>query len=122
VDMTGRTSVTQLAALLSRCRLFVGNDSGPAHLASAVGCPAVTVTSALDFPGRWEPWNSRGRIARVRIACEFCLSLTSCPLQTNACITSVDPQEVLRLCCQVLEDHTEDGEAAADLSPRRHSC
>lgn len=123
VDMTGRTSVTQLAALLSLCRLFVGNDSGPAHLASAVGCPAVTVTSALDFPGRWEPWNSRGRVARVRIECEFCLSLTCCPLKTNACITSVDPQQVLRMCCQVLQERTPDRlDLEADLSLRRPTC
>ncbi len=102
LDLTGQTSVTALAALLEQCRLFVGNDSGVAHLASAVGCPAVTVTSALDFPGMWEPWNSRDRVARVRIECEHCLSLTACPLGTNACIRAVDPQEVLRLCAQVL--------------------
>ena len=102
LDVTGSTTVTQLAALLSRCWLFVGNDSGPAHVASAVDCPCVTVTSALDFPGIWEPWNSRGRIARTRIDCEFCLSLTCCPLKTNACIMAIDTDEVLSLCRQVL--------------------
>lgn len=101
-DMTGNTTVTQLAALLSRCRLFVGNDSGPAHVASAVDCPCVTVTSALDFPGIWEPWNGREGIARVRIDCEFCLSLTYCPLKTNACIMAIETDEVLRLCRQML--------------------
>ena len=123
VDMTGRTSVTQLAALLSLCRLCVGNDGGPAHLASAAGCPCVTVTSALDFPGRWEPWNSRLRVARVRIECEFCLSLTCCPLKTNACSTSIDPQQVLRMCSEVLEvslEHRPHRQAA--LCPDRHSC
>lgn len=101
-DMTGRTSVTQLAALLRHCRLFLGNDGGPAHLASAVGCPCVTVTSALDFPGIWEPWNSRGRVARVRIHCEYCLSMTSCPEKTNACINAVDESAVLHLGKDVL--------------------
>lgn len=125
LDMTGKTSLTQLAALLSRCRLFVGNDSGPAHMASAVGCPCVTVTSALDFPGLWEPWNSRERVVRVRIDCEFCLSLTSCPLKTNACINAVDAREVLRMCCQVLGDCAQNRpipQAAADLCSDRHSC
>jgi ADP-heptose:LPS heptosyltransferase len=102
LDMTGRTTVTQLAALLSLCRLFVGNDSGPAHVASAANCPCVTVTSALDFPGIWEPWNSRGRIVRTRIDCEFCMSVTCCPLKTNACILAIDIDEVLGLCRQVL--------------------
>jgi ADP-heptose:LPS heptosyltransferase len=98
LDMTGRTTVTQLAALLNRCRLFVGNDSGPAHVASAVDCPCVTVTSALEFPGIWEPWNSRQGVARTRIDCEFCQSLTCCPLKTNACILAIGTDEVLRLC------------------------
>jgi ADP-heptose:LPS heptosyltransferase len=102
LDLTGRTSVTELAALLGQCRLLVGNDSGPAHLASASGCPCVTVTSALDFPGVWEPWNSRGRVARTRIDCEFCLSLTCCPLGTNACILAIEVIEVVGLCRQVL--------------------
>jgi ADP-heptose:LPS heptosyltransferase len=102
LDMTGRTTVTQLAALLSLCRLFVGNDSGPAHVASAANCPCVTVTSALDFPGIWEPWNSRKRIVRTRIDCEFCLSVTCCPLKTNACILAIGADEVLSLCRQVL--------------------
>jgi ADP-heptose:LPS heptosyltransferase len=124
LDMTGKTSVTQLAGLLGLCRLFVGNDSGPAHVASAVGCPCVTVTSALDFPGIWEPWNSRERVARVRIDCEFCLSLTSCPRKTNACITSVDPNEVLRMCSQVLRSPMQtrpNREAGTVLRPDRHS-
>lgn len=103
LDLTGKTSVTQLAALLARCRLLISNDSGVAHLASAVRCPVVTLTSALDFPGMWEPWNSRHSVARVRIDCEYCLSLTSCPLKTNACIRAVDPQEVLRLCVEKLD-------------------
>jgi ADP-heptose:LPS heptosyltransferase len=125
LDMTGKTSVTQLAALLGGCHLFVGNDSGPAHLASAAGCPSVTVTSALDFPGIWEPWNSRQRVARVRIDCEFCLSLTSCPLKTNACIRAVDAHKVLRMCCQVLRSAIEqrpDPQATANLCPDRASC
>lgn len=103
LDMTGQTSVTQLAALLSFCSLFVGNDSGPAHLASAVGCPCVTLTSALDFPGVWAPWNSRERVARVRIDCEFCLAVASCPRGTNACIQSINSNEVMRMCGEALD-------------------
>lgn len=124
LDMTGKTSVTQLAALLELCRLFVGNDGGVAHLASAVGCPAVTITSALDFPGMWEPWNSRHRAVRVRIDCEYCLAQTSCPRKTNACIAAVDIQEVLRRCAQVLGpvlETRQNREAAAVLRSDRTS-
>lgn len=102
LDLTGRTSVTQLAAILSNCQLFVGNDSGPVHVASAVGCPCITVTSALDFPGLWEPWKNREGVVRTRLDCEYCLSLTCCPLNTNACIQSIGISEVLGRCLDVL--------------------
>ena len=113
LDVTGRTSVTELAALLGLCRLFVGNDSGPAHVASAVRCPCVTVTSALDYPGIWEPWNSRGRVLRTRIDCEFCLSLTGCPRGTNACIDAIKVTEVLDLCREALGAEIADRRQAA---------
>jgi len=59
VDMTGKTTLVQLAALLKRCRLLISGDSGPVHLASAVGTPVVAIFRN-DIPGkspkRWGPW------------------------------------------------------------------
>lgn len=43
LDLTGQTTVLQMAALLQRVDLFIGGDSGPCHVAAAVGCPAVVV-------------------------------------------------------------------------------
>jgi lipopolysaccharide heptosyltransferase I len=42
-DLTGQTTLPQLAALLRRCQLFIGNDSGPLHLAAAVGTPCLSL-------------------------------------------------------------------------------
>jgi lipopolysaccharide heptosyltransferase I len=42
-DLSGRTGLLQLAALLRRCALFIGNDSGPLHLAAAVGAPCIAL-------------------------------------------------------------------------------
>jgi len=103
LNLAGQTSLRQLAALLRRCVLLVGNDGGPAHLASALGCPCVTVTSALDFPIYWEPWNSRGRAVREVVPCQFCLDLEKCPLGTNACILSVKLPDVLGACERILD-------------------
>lgn len=57
VDVSGRTSIGSLAALLSHASVVVSNDTGVAHLAAAVDAPAVTVFGDSDRP-RWEP---RGR-------------------------------------------------------------
>jgi len=112
LNLAGRTSLRQLAALLKRCGLLVGNDGGPAHLASALGRPCVTVTSALDFPIYWEPWNSRGQAVREAAPCQFCLDLAKCPLGTNACIMAVKLAEVLRACERILGGRRDTSPAA----------
>lgn len=59
VDLVGRLSLRQLAALLQRARLLVSNDSGPVHLASAVKTKTVVLfgaVSAATGPRRWGPW------------------------------------------------------------------
>ena len=64
LDMTGRTSVTQLAALLQRCDILVSNDSGPVHLADAVQTPVVSIFTRNQpgiNPERWRPLSSRSR-------------------------------------------------------------
>lgn len=54
LDLTGKTSLGALAALLSRAKLLVSNDTGVAHLASALRVPSVVIYSASD-PARWAP-------------------------------------------------------------------
>ena len=55
VDLAGRTDLLQAAAVLGRCRAFVGNDSGLGHMAAAVGLPTVTVFGP-GRPERYHPW------------------------------------------------------------------
>jgi len=62
VDLVGRISLRQLAELLRRSRLLVSNDSGPVHLAAAVGTPTVALFGTPDAatgPRRWGPWGER---------------------------------------------------------------
>ncbi len=63
LDLTGRTSVAQSAALLSRCRLLISNDSGPVHLAAGVGTFVISLF-LRDQPGinpeRWKPLGPKG--------------------------------------------------------------
>jgi ADP-heptose:LPS heptosyltransferase len=61
VDLTGKTTLKELAALLKKCRLLISGDSGPVHLASCVGTPVIALFRN-DLPGktakRWGPWGS----------------------------------------------------------------
>jgi len=61
VNVAGRLSLPALAALLRRARLMITNDSGPMHLAAAVGAPVVALFGTEDpgsHPRRWGPWGS----------------------------------------------------------------
>lgn len=58
-DLTGRTAIAELCALLSRASLYVGNDTGPAHIAVAFGVPAVVVMGGGHF-GRFFPYTLSG--------------------------------------------------------------
>jgi len=59
INLTGKTSLVELAALLKNCKLLVSGDSGPAHLAAAVNTKTITIFRN-DLPGktpkRWAPW------------------------------------------------------------------
>ena len=72
LDLAGRTTLGSFAALLASAALLVGNDSGPAQLAAAVGTPAVTVFLAGD-PRRWAPPDTaRYRAVLAGAPCQPC--------------------------------------------------
>jgi heptosyltransferase-3 len=56
INLAGKTDLLQTASILGHSRLFVGNDSGPGHIAAAAGTPTVTVFGPGD-PGRYHPWH-----------------------------------------------------------------
>ncbi|MDE1169920.1 MAG: glycosyltransferase family 9 protein [Verrucomicrobium sp.] len=62
-NLAGRMPLEVTAAFLARCGLFVGNDSGPLHLAAAAGVPVVGLYSRED-PARWAPWTERREVLR----------------------------------------------------------
>jgi heptosyltransferase-2 len=78
-NLSGKTTLRELAAICSRARIFVGNDSGPAHLAASVGIPLV-VLSGADDPRETSPISSTKRlIYREQLPCISCVK-NKCPL------------------------------------------
>lgn len=92
VDLTGKTAIGDLPALLSQCHLFLGNDSGAMHVAAAVGLPVVAVFGPTD-PGGTSPVTTRYSIVQQKPYCSPCF-LKRCPTD-HRCMKNVTPQMVL---------------------------
>jgi heptosyltransferase-3 len=101
VNLCGRLSVRESAALLARARVYLGHDSGPMHLAAAVGTPCVAVFSSRNLPGEWFPYGNRHRVLYHPISCQGC-RLDVCIERAKACIRSITVEEVERNTLEIL--------------------
>jgi lipopolysaccharide heptosyltransferase II len=86
IDLTGKTAIGDLPALLSKCHLFIGNDSGAMHVAAAAGLPIVTVFGPTD-PCGTSPVTPRCNIVQQKPYCSPCF-LRSCPTD-HRCMTAI---------------------------------
>jgi heptosyltransferase-2 len=91
ISLVGKTAIAALPALLSRCQLFVGNDSGAMHVASAVGLPVVAIFGPTD-PHGTAPITPRCTVVQEKPYCSPCF-LRRCPID-HRCMTSVRPEAV----------------------------
>jgi heptosyltransferase II len=86
IDLTGKTAIADLPALLSQCHLFIGNDSGAMHVAAAVGLPIVAVFGPTDPEGT-APVTPRCSIVQQKPYCSPCF-LRRCPTD-HRCMTAI---------------------------------
>jgi heptosyltransferase-3 len=100
-NAAGELSVRGSAALLERCSLYLGNDTGTMHLAAAVGVPCVAIFASVDWPGRWLPFGERNVVFRSPVACEGCYT-PDCP-NDILCLRQIDTGSVIAACSQLLE-------------------
>jgi len=101
ICIAGRTTVSQLAAAIARCELFVTNDTGPMHVADAVGTPMVAIFGPTDWIVT-PPFGKNHRIVRHEIECSPCLKRV-CPLGHHDCMKKVGVDQVLRACEESLK-------------------
>ncbi|BCA54245.1 putative Lipopolysaccharide heptosyltransferase II [Nitrospira sp. KM1] len=94
MDITGASSVGVLPALLSRASVLVTNDSGPMHVAAAVGTPVVAVFGPTS-PARTGPYGSGHRVLKTSIPCSPCFSRTCRNAVTLECLHLVSPEQVM---------------------------
>jgi lipopolysaccharide heptosyltransferase II len=98
MSITGKTTLTQLASILHTCNVFIGNDSGPMHLAAAVGTQTIGLYGPGD-PTRFGPMGVRCQTIRRKLDCLPC-SGTTCRFGKEGCMSQIQVNDV----AQVLED------------------
>lgn len=97
--LTGRTSLSQTAAVLRASDLLVTNDTGPAHVAAAVGCPVVVVFGPTN-PSTTRPFSESAQVVCRPPACAPCM-LRDCPID-HRCMTAVTAEEVFERAAHAL--------------------
>lgn len=94
VNLCGRLSPRETAAVAARAELFLGRDSGPKYLAAVGGVPCAIVYSARNRPGIWFPPGQVHRNVFHNVDCANC-NLAVCVEQRKKCITGITVDEML---------------------------
>lgn len=93
LNLCGKLTPRETAAVLERGVLLVGHDSGPMHLAAAVGTPCIAIFSARNKPGEWYPFGNQHRVLYHQTPCYGC-KLVVCERYDKMCIRSITVDEV----------------------------
>ncbi len=102
-DWTGSLSIRELAAIIARATLFVGADSGPAHLAAAVDTRGIVLFSGANYVNQWRPRGAEVQILDHEVACAGCHQ-PRCPQAEHFCMVGLHPGRVLELIDTMLND------------------
>jgi heptosyltransferase-3 len=96
-------SLPEVTALAARSRLFVGNDSGIAHIAAAVKCPSVVIFGSSNVT-HWRPWaTAAAAVVREELPCQPCPGYTCAEFDAPECIRRVTVAHVTSAIDEVLE-------------------
>jgi heptosyltransferase-2 len=100
-NYAGETSLARFIELAAGCELFLTNDSGAMHIASALGVPTVAIFGATDDVATG-PTGPKARVVRHAVECSPCL-LRECPID-HRCMTRVSAGEVVEEALKLLVD------------------
>jgi len=93
----------EMAALLKRCQLFIGNDSAPGHIAAAVNCPNLTLFGPT-FPHMWRPLSPVGEVVFKNVTCCGCRQ-EHCTRAEGNCMDLIGVDEVWEMVRKLLNTH-----------------
>ena len=102
IDLGGRTDLGTLAAVLDRARAVVVGNTGPAHLAAAVGTPVVSLFAPVVPAARWAPYGVPIVLLGDQDAPCRDTRARHCPVPGHPCLTGVEPADVVEAVSSLL--------------------
>lgn len=123
IDWRNGLTLAQLTATLALADLVIGADSGPAHLASAVGTPVVVLFSGTNLAEQWRPRGSKVLVLSHAVACRPC-HRTRCPLAGHPCMRGLAVTEVFEAAATLVSPLGARSQPQTTLNtrPRDHSA
>jgi heptosyltransferase-2 len=103
-NLAGKTSLRELMALLKLCRVLLTNDTGPMHVAAALGTPVVVPfgSTSPELTGPGLPGDSRHRLLKSEAPCSPCF-LRECPIDFR-CMNGISERLVIEAVLEILPD------------------
>jgi lipopolysaccharide heptosyltransferase II len=101
ISLAGQLTLGELGALLERADLLLANNTGPVHVAAAVGTPVVDLY-ALTNP-QHTPWGVPNRVLNHDVPCKFCYK-SICPVGHHNCLRLVTPEQVAGAVRDLLQE------------------
>jgi ADP-heptose:LPS heptosyltransferase len=104
INLVGKLSLRQMAALMKDCKVFIGCDSGATHLAAACGVPVVSLFSAANEVEIWKPWGPKVKVLTQHPTCSPCKSFECTRTDGYFCMAEIKPEDVIAEVKTMLED------------------
>ena len=93
VNLVGKTALRELLIRLKSCNFFIGPDSGPSHLAAALGVPTLFIYSGTNLFEKWRSLSDNTDFLRNPVPCSPC-HLTECVVEGHPCMSGIQPERI----------------------------
>ena len=100
INLCGKTTIGELAFVLTKCKLLVSNDSAPMHMAWAVNTPVVAIFGPTDYK-KYAPCGAQDIVIRKNLPCAPC-EQSLCRKGTRQCMKLISADEVFAACKKIL--------------------
>ncbi|OGW92258.1 MAG: hypothetical protein A3G33_06595 [Omnitrophica bacterium RIFCSPLOWO2_12_FULL_44_17] len=105
INFVGKISLKKMVAILSHCSLFIGHDSGPSHLAQAVGVPKIIFASGTNQYEIWGVWVKTCHVFKQDVSCAPC-QLRQCNVSGHPCMSGIRVEDVMRTVLDLMKLET----------------